>query len=102
MLLSHLTHLADAVTKGFNKVLLRTVATDVVVFVVAAASRINVQELWVALVQLRASGIYLCIRLLDLLAQGSPSQYQCFMPIPGVTWYHHLSRRERRQHGSLG
>ena len=63
-------HLADAVTKGFNKVLLRTVATDVVVFAVAAAARINVQELWVALVQLRASGIYRCIRLLDLLAHS--------------------------------
>ena len=37
-------HLADADTKGFNKVLLRTVDTDVVVLVVTAAARINVQE----------------------------------------------------------
>ena len=41
-------HLADAVTKGFNKVLLCTVDTNVVVLAVAAAARINVQELWVA------------------------------------------------------
>ena len=41
-------HLADADTKDFNKVLLHTVDTDVVVLAVAAAARINVQELWVA------------------------------------------------------
>ena len=44
----NLIHWADAVTKDFNKVLLRTVGTDVVVLAVAAAARINVQELWVA------------------------------------------------------
>ena len=41
-------HLVDAVTKCFNKVLLRKVDTDVVVLAVAAAARINVHELWVA------------------------------------------------------
>ena len=35
------------------------------------------------LVQLRGSGIYLCMRLLDLLAQASPLHYQCFYAYAG-------------------
>ena len=91
-------HLADAETKGFNKVLLHIVDTDVIVLAVAAAVRINVQELWVAFGTAKS----LCMTLLGLLAQASPLHYQCFMPIPGVTRFHHLAQRERRQHGSLG
>ncbi len=40
--------LADAINEGFHKILLRTVDTDVVVLSVAAAARIDIQELWVA------------------------------------------------------
>ena len=41
-------HLADAVSKDFQKILLRTVDTDVVVLSVAAAAKLDIQELWVA------------------------------------------------------
>lgn len=41
-------HLADAVNEGFQKILLRTVDTDVVVLAVAATAKIDIQELWVA------------------------------------------------------
>ena len=41
-------HLADAVHKGFQKILLRTVDTDVVILAVAAVAKIKVQEVWVA------------------------------------------------------
>ena len=41
-------HLADAVNQGFQKILLRTVDTDVVVLAVAAVAKIEIQELWVA------------------------------------------------------
>ena len=88
-------------TKDFNKVLLHTVDTDVVLLAVAAAARINVQKIWVAFGTAK-SWHYLCMTLLGLLTQASPLHYQCFMPIPGVTRFHHLAQRERRQHGSLG
>ncbi len=41
-------HLADAVNEGFANTQLRTVDTDVIVLAVAAAAKIDVQELWVA------------------------------------------------------
>ena len=41
-------HMADAVKKGFRKILLCTVDTDVVVVAVAAAAKLDIQELWVA------------------------------------------------------
>ena len=41
-------HLADAVKEGFRKILLCTVDTDVVVLAVAAADKLDVQELWMA------------------------------------------------------
>ncbi|KAG0713094.1 hypothetical protein GWK47_016978 [Chionoecetes opilio] len=41
-------HLADAVRDGFQKILLRTVDTDIVVLAVAATTKLKIQELWVA------------------------------------------------------
>ena len=41
-------HLADAAYQGFQKILLRTVDTDVVILAVAAVAKIEVQEVWVA------------------------------------------------------
>ena len=41
-------HMADAVKKGFHKILLHTVDTDVVVVAVAAAAKLDIQGLWVA------------------------------------------------------
>ena len=41
-------HLADAAKKGYNKILLRTVDTDVVVLSVAAFAKLEIQELWIA------------------------------------------------------
>ena len=41
-------HLADVVSDGFCKILLHTVDTHVVVLAVAAAVKLNIQELWIA------------------------------------------------------
>ncbi len=41
-------HIADAVDKGFQKILLRTVDSDVVVLCVAVVAKISVRELWIA------------------------------------------------------
>ena len=41
-------HMADAVEKGFRKILLHTVDTDVVVLAVTAAAKLDIWELWVA------------------------------------------------------
>ena len=41
-------HIADAVNKGFQKVLLRTVDSDVVVLAVGIVAKLTIQELWVA------------------------------------------------------
>ena len=43
-----MVHLADAVNKGYRKILIRTVDTDVVVLAVAATSKLEIEELWVA------------------------------------------------------
>ena len=39
-------HLADAVHDGFQKILLRTVDTDVVVLAMAATTKLKIKELW--------------------------------------------------------
>ena len=41
-------HVVDEVNNGYQKVLQRTVDTDIVVLVVAAATNIDIQELWIA------------------------------------------------------
>ncbi|MES9879581.1 MAG: hypothetical protein ABW185_01720 [Sedimenticola sp.] len=41
-------HLTDAVSSGFQRILLSTVDTDVVVLAIAAADTIGVEQLWVA------------------------------------------------------
>ena len=41
-------HLEDAVRKGYNSAVIRTVDTDVVVLAIASASRLNISELWIA------------------------------------------------------
>ena len=41
-------HLADAAKNGYNKILLRTIDTDVVVLSVAAFAKLEIQELWIA------------------------------------------------------
>ena len=43
-----LLHVEDAVKKGYTKVSICTVDTDVVVLVVAATKRLNIDDLWVA------------------------------------------------------
>lgn len=41
-------HMADAVNKGFQKIVMRTVDTDVVALSVAAVANLQCEELWVA------------------------------------------------------
>ena len=43
-----LLHVLDAVQKGFRKVCMRTVDTDVVVLAIAIFDRISPEELWIA------------------------------------------------------
>ncbi len=41
-------HVADAINNGYNKILIRSVDTDVVVLAVVAAVKLDLEELWVA------------------------------------------------------
>uniref|UniRef100_A0A1X7T7W9 Tesmin/TSO1-like CXC domain-containing protein n=1 Tax=Amphimedon queenslandica TaxID=400682 RepID=A0A1X7T7W9_AMPQE len=41
-------HLSDAINKGFNKILIRTVDTDVFVLLLAAAAKMKIEKLWIA------------------------------------------------------
>ena len=43
-----LLHVEDAVRQGYSKVSIRTLDTDALVFAVAAAVRLDIDELWVA------------------------------------------------------
>ena len=94
-------HLADAVTKGFNKVLLNTVDTDVVVLTVAAAASINVQELWVAFGTAKSWHI----PVHDITRSLGPSKsiaLPMFYAYTGCDMVSLFGKRERRHHGSLG
>ena len=57
-------HVADAVRKGFQKVMVRTVDTDVVVLAIAMFNQIGADELWLALELDQTSGTYLSMMLL--------------------------------------
>ena len=46
---SMLLHVEDGVKQGYTKVSLRIIDTDVVVLVVTAAQRLNIDDLWVAI-----------------------------------------------------
>ena len=41
-------HVADAISKGYNKILMNSVDTEVVVLAVDAAAKLDVEELWIA------------------------------------------------------
>ena len=43
-----MVHIADAVDKGHNSIMIRTVDTDVVVLAVAAVHTLGIKELWVS------------------------------------------------------
>ena len=72
-------HLADVVSDGFHKILLRTVDTHVVVLAVAAAVKLNIQELWIAF------GTSRNFREIPVHASTGPkkSGFACFMHILG-------------------
>ena len=96
-------HLADAVNEGFCTILLCTVDSDIVILAVAAASKLDVQELWVAF----GTGknfryMYLLMKLLHLLVLTSPRLCLCFMLTRGVTQLPRSTQAARRQCGRLG
>ncbi len=43
-----MVHIADAVARGFSKILVRTVDTDVVVLAIATVQEIGMIEIWIA------------------------------------------------------
>ena len=92
-------HLTDAVSKGFQKILLRTVDTDVVVLSVAAAAKFDIQELWVAF---GTGKNFRYMPIHEIVASIGPSKSQA-LPI---YWMRHsfviLLQGERSQHGILG
>ena len=68
-------HVEDAVKQGYTNVSIRTVDTDIVVLALAAAERLNIDELWVAF------GTGKSFRLLAAheKAQASVEDYPHFM-----------------------
>ena len=77
-------HVADAISKGYNNILIRSVDTDIVVLAVAAAAKLDVEELWIAFMeQLKASATYLLMRLLGHLCLVNPLLCQCFHAYTG-------------------
>ncbi len=53
-----IVHLADAVNKGYKKILLRTV--DMYVVVLAVAAKVDIEELWIAFGTAKSSVTYIC------------------------------------------
>lgn len=68
---THLLHVADAVQKGSKKVTIRNVDTDVVVVAVSSFSKINPDELWVAL---DTGSRFRYIAIHELVATMNPRQ----------------------------
>ena len=92
-------HLADAVTKGFNKVLLCTVDT---VLAVAAVARINVQELWVEFGPAKSIWHIPVHEIAGSLGPSKSIALPMFHAYTGCDMVSSFGTRERRQHGSLG
>ena len=96
-------HLVDAVREGFHKVLLCAVDTNVVVFAVEAAAKLDVQELRVAF---GTTKIYRYVPVHEISAslvhENSQGLPMFFMPTPGVTLLHPSSQGGRRQDVTLG
>ena len=53
-----MVHVADAVDKGHNSIMIRTVDTDVVVLAVAAVHTLGIKELWYRSEQARITRSY--------------------------------------------
>ena len=95
-------HVADVVNDGHQKVLLRTVDTDVVVLAVAAATNMDIQELWIAFEQGSIFGTFLPMRLHHHLVQVSLKLCLSFMPTQDVILFRLLALEEKRVNGILG
>ena len=88
--------MADAVKKGFRKILLNSGYR-------CGRCKLDIQELWVAFGTAKKFRTYQFMIFLYLLVQSSPRLYQCFMPIPaGVTPFHLSTHEGRRQLGTFG
>ena len=95
-------HPADAVRKGFHKILLHTVDTDVVVLSVAAAAKLDIQELWVAFV---TGKNFRYMQIHEIVASIGLSKSQAlpmFHAYTGCDTVSSFATRERNQHGILG
>ena len=88
-------HMADAVKKGFRKILLNSGYR-------CGRCKLDIQELWVVFGTAKKFRTYQFMIFLYLLVQTSPRLYQCFMPIPGVTPFHLSTHKGRRQLETFG
>ena len=101
-----MVHIKDAVMQGFNKILIRTVDTDMVVLAVAFVQQLAQRqriELWIAFsVVERTSSISQLMRYVLHLAQKDHWLFPCSMLIQGVTPCLILSKSGRRLRGKCG
>ena len=79
-------HLADAVSKDFQKILLRTVDTDVVVLSVAAAATLDIQALWVAF---GTGKNFRYMPIHENVASIGPSKSQALPNVSCIYWMRH-------------
>lgn len=93
-------HLADTVKKGFSRVTIRTVDTDVLVLAVAFFRKLPLSDLWVAF-GIGSSFRYIAIH--DLVASMSSTQtFPCFMRSQGAIRCPLLLVEGKKQHGKHG
>ena len=79
-------HLANAVSKEFQKILLRTVDTDVVVLSVATAAKLDIQELWVAF---GTGKNFRYMPIHEIVASIGPSKSQALPNVSCIYWMRH-------------
>ena len=91
-------HVADVISKGYNKILIRSVDNDVVVLAVAAAAKLDVQELWIAFGTAKS---FHHIPAHEIARSLGPSKSTALPVFHGVTLCHNFQLNGRNQHGLL-
>ena len=93
--LSLFLHASDAVRKGYKKLSVRTVDTDVVILVISTFSEINPDELWLSF-GTGSNFRYISMKLLLKCILEFVLLSQCFMHLQDAILSQHFVAKARR------
>ena len=97
-----MVHVADAVDKGHNSIMIRTVDTDVVVLAVAGVHTLGIKELWVSFGTGKNHKILPTHRYASALGPVRSRSLPIFHALTGSDTTSFLPGMERKQRGTRG